>query len=244
MGDENTFTFSAAVKDVVVAVGRPDTRNTFNIQRYVRQTIRECQVRQYYRNDLTEDILTAATDNYVWDAVPDTLRLLRTVKYPGDIYPKFILPGEVQKGEERYYYGGPGYFVFNGSGAGDEILIAYYSYAPRFVYYSGLPSDATLNSSTHPPAYYDAITATWYYLDFVNGAWVYVTSLATAAAEEAARAKVSNWLLLNWYDAIIEGASAKLFKGIDDPRAPASFALYKSFQTDIERGEAFESLGY
>lgn len=217
-------TFSAAVDDVILRSGRPDRQA--DIISFIRVTIRELQVRRFFRNDLTEDTLTATSNNYVWE-YPQNLRILRTVRYPyfdarnNRIYPSEVLPGEKQKEYLYFYYGGPGYYVFGGTALGDSIDVAYYSYLPKLAYYE----------EADRPARFYLETDAWEYL-----------SPGTATENEAARNKVTNWLLMNYYDFVVEGAMAKILKVVGDDRAPSSFALYKSYQKDLEAGEPSDSL--
>ena len=80
----------------------------------------------------------------------------------------------------------------------------------------------------------------WLYLDTINGG--YTPTLGDAVAEEAARNAVTNWLILDWYQLILEGAVAKTFKIVGElDRARSSFALFKSQQNDLYKGEVSES---
>lgn len=225
-------TFSALVDRVVADSHRINLRDT--IIGYVNVTVRECQVMAYFERDFVEDQIVGTNDPHIFTR-PDALRLMRTAYYPGwDVYPRYIMPGLAQQGEQFFYYGGPTYYVFKGHEAGQNIDIGYYMYQNRLVYFEDLTSDLGR------PAKYDADTAAWTYWD--TGTQQFVSTLGTTALNEAAEAKVTNWLLFHWYDVIVEGTLAKIFKLIDDPRAKQAFALYKSFQKDILRGEAHASL--
>lgn len=221
-------TFSAAVDDVLVRSGRPERRA--DAISYVRQTLRECQVykKVVFARDLIEDQLTATTDPYIWDR-PSELRILRTVKYSSqydcrgqNIYPKFLRPGKIQESEDYFYYGGPNYYAFKGVNVGGTIGVGYYSYFKKLPYYA---ADAR-------PAVFDLNTDSWTYL-----------TATTDVEKEAARALVTNWLLFDWYDLILEGALAKILKTVNDERAPSTFALFKSLQKDLMAGEEIDSLG-
>jgi hypothetical protein len=65
----------------------------------------------------------------------------------------------------------------------------------------------------------------------------------TEAAQLAARLTVSNWLLFNWFEMIVEGALAKLYKTTQDDRAVSSFALFSSFKTTFKQGEQQAAVG-
>lgn len=217
-------TFSAAVDDVVSRSGRPDRKA--DIVAFVRVTIRELQVLRFFRNDMIEDTLTADADNYVWD-YPQEFRTLRTVQYPfydgqgKALYPPEVLPGKKQKDLNYFYYGGPGYYVFAGTGLADEINVAYYAFSKKLAYYDLADRPATFSLE--------------------DNAWSYLTN-GTPAEQLIDREKVSNWLLFNYYDTVVEGAMAKILKTVGDQRAVSSFALYKSYQVSLIAAEPSDSL--
>ena len=230
-------TFSAAVDDVVARSGRKDRR--LDIQSYVNQTLRECSVLEYFDNDMIEDNLTADQDNFIWTK-PTYFRFMRTVKYPDDIWPEHLPPGRHQQDKIDYFYQGPTFWVFNGTSNGDVIKVAYYDYPRRLLYYDNLdgtlsrPAIFTIGDET------DGYIEKFQYLD----AGVYVDSLSTQALQDAAEAAVTNWILFKWYDLVMEGALAKLFKNINSPRAVPSFALYKQTQNDFRNAEPIGALRF
>ena len=217
-------TFSAAVDDVIVRSGRTDRKA--DIIAFVRVTLRECQVLRFFKNDLTEDTLTADAANYIW-TYPQEFRILRTVRYPyfdaqnNQIYPPEILPGKRQKDFTHYYYSAGAYYVFAGTALADAIDVAYYSFVKKLPYYE----------SAERPATFDLETDSWSYLS--NG---------TDAEKLVNRESVSNWILFPYFDTIVEGAMAKILKTSGDPRAGSSFALYKSYQKSLIAGEPSDSL--
>lgn len=217
-------TYSAAVDDVIARSGRPDRKA--DVIAFVRVTVRELQALRFFKNDLTEDTLTADVDNYIW-TYPQEFRIMRTVRYPYTdpqgkrLYPPEILPGKKQKDEVYYYYSGPGYYVFAGTALADSIDVAYYSLLKKLAYYA----------LALRPATYSLEDETWSYF-----------SSGTDAENLIAREKVSNWILFNYYDTVVEGAMAKILKTIGDPRAGSSFALYKSYQKTFEDTEPSDSL--
>ena len=81
--------------------------------------------------------------------------------------------------------------------------------------------------------------AKWQYLD-ANGD--YIDTLGTTLLDEAARALVTNWLIFDWFDLVLEGTLAKIFKINADQRAVSTFALFKSFEKDLLKGEVTASL--
>lgn len=232
--DENTY--SAAVDRVVTRSGRPDRIQ--DIMGYVNQTIRECQALQYFARDLIEDQITPTTDPFIWErrVIPYKLRVLRTVRYAPDVYPDFVRPGKKQRdyGAETdnpyFYYAASTYFVFAGVTLNQAFDVAFYIYHDRLPYYS----------EAVRPARYSIENVAWEYLDGAN----YVATLGSDALNEAAENKVTNWLLFDWFDVIVEGGLAKIFKNIDDVRSKASFALFKQLQQDILKGEHYETLAF
>lgn len=231
-------TFSSAVDEVISRSGRKDRLP--DIVAYINQSIRECSTLEYFDSDMIEDQIVAASDNYVWTK-PTHFRLMRTVRYPNNVYPKFMPPGRIQKDQIEYYYQGPTYFVFNGTINLDQIDVAYYAY-PRRLLYTTQPTAAPFAR----PAIYligdedDGFTEKWQYLSGGN----YLDTLGSTAANEAAQELVTNWLLFRWYDLIVEGALAKLFKNIGSERAVQSFALYKQTQEILRRSEPAATLAY
>ncbi|HFD32036.1 MAG TPA: hypothetical protein ENJ28_04910 [Gammaproteobacteria bacterium] len=217
-------TYSAAVDDVVARSGRPDRKS--DIIAFVRVTIRELQTLAYFKRDLTEDTLTADQANYVW-TYPQEFRILRTVRYPyfdaqgKQIYPPELKPGKQQKDFTHYYYASGNYYVFAGTALADLIDVAYYSTAKKLPYYDLAARPATFSLETD----------SWSYLS--NG---------TSAEQLAAQALVSNWVLFNYYDTVVEGAMAKILKTVGDKRAVSSFALYSSYKKTLISTEPSDSL--
>jgi len=228
IGTQELGTFSQIIDDTIRVSGRGKVEQT-RIAGYARATMRECQVKATFKRDFTEDQITATADPHIW-TVPASFRIMHTVRYPNEIYPHFREPGARQKDFDFFYYRATDYFAFKGIAATDLIDLAYYSYFMPLVYFE----------ATKRPARYFADLAQWQYLD---GNGVYQTTLGTAALDTAAEALVSNWILFSWYDTILEGTIAKVFKINKDERAKSSFALFKSLQQDIILGEVVESLG-
>ena len=222
-------TFSGVVDEAIQRTRRPGLVN--DIVSYANATIRECQIKALFARDLVEDVLTATSENYVW-LHGTGLRVLRTAYYTNlDIWPKFIAPGRKQGGESYYYYRGPTYYTFVGVASGYTINVAYYRYLDRLKYYA----------SGSNPAYFDTEEFKWYYLQDDG---TYADALATTELEEAAVQASSNWLLQDWFDLILEGTVAKIFKNQKDERDKSTYAQYKSYQSDLISGEATDALDY
>jgi len=122
---------------------------------------------------------------------------------------------------EHYYYGGPGYYAFAGLDSGSSIDIAYYSFLRKLPYYAVADRPATFSLE--------------------DNAWAYLTA-STDAEKLIAREAVSNWLLFDYYDTVVEGGLAKVLKVVGDERATATYALYKSYQNDLVAAEPSDSL--
>ena len=217
-------TFSAAVDDVVARSGRPDRKA--DIIAFIRTSVRECQIKAFFKKDMIEDTLTTDAEPYIW-AYPQEFRIFRTARYPltnmrgASLYPPEVLPGKKQREETYYYYGGPGYFAFAGLASGSEIDVAYYKVSKKLPYYATSLRPATFSLE--------------------SDAWTYLTA-TTDAEKLTAREAVSNWLLFDYYDLIVEGGMAKILKVVGDARASASYALYKSYQNDLLTTEPSDSL--
>lgn len=209
----NIRTFTSAVDTCVARSGRADRRA--DIRSYVRLTMMELQTSGLYKRDLIEDEITPDDDPYIW--TPATgFRRFWTVSYPnlyaqnGDtIYPKVLDgPGRAQNREPHYLYPSGDSFIFVGHQE-TTINIAYFEYFPAYKYYDTGTEVASFDDETN--------------------AWSYLTA-TTAEDQAAARLLVSNWILYNWFDVIVEGALAKLYKVVDDPRMSPTYALYKQLQ--------------
>ena len=218
-------TLSALVDDTIARGGRPDRRN--DIISYVRQTQRECQVMAFFQRDFDEDTITATTSPHLW-TVPQEFRQMQTVRYgivdPQNnfIYPKHVNPGKGMRNRTYFYYRGVTQYVFAGISAGVDIDLAFYMYFKKLAYYALADRPATFSLE--------------------DDAWSYHTDYDTDDIQRAiAQALVSNWMIFDWYDLLMEGVLAKLYKTVKDPRAPATFGLYKSLQKDLLAGEAIDS---
>ena len=231
-------TYSAAVDLVISRSKRADRRS--DIISYVRTTVRELQATGLYENDLVEDQLSNInTDPYVWDA-PINLRQMVTVSYPSivdqqgnPIHPRYIGVGKRQLRYDYFYYRSGSSYVFAGhqgtSASPTLINVAYLEYTTLMNYFG---------STTARPARYMLDE------DLGTSAWEYADSVApTDAAELAARQLVTNWILFNWFDVVVEGALAKLYKTTQDERAVSTFALFKSLQTTFHQGEQQAAMG-
>ena len=218
-----TCTFSALIDESILRSQRQDRRS--DLVSYARSTIRECQVLAFFEQDMIEDTLNVDAVPFLWER-PIRLRTMLAARPDivgrrgKRIWFKNRPPGQVVKDEEYYLYLSGASYVFTGDalGVGAEIDVAYFNYSRKFVYYA----------IADRPATFDAESETWsYHADYDIDA----TTRATA------RELVSNWLVFRWYDLVLEGMLAKVFKSVGDPRSKTAFALYKQFQKDLLASE-------
>lgn len=228
IGTTELGTFSALIDQAVSLTGRGKVARS-QLTSYARSSMREAQADNLFERDLIEDQLTVTASPFIWTR-PAELRFFRTVRYPGEIYPPYIVPGRRQFDVAKFYYAAATYFVFQGVELNEVLDIAYYSYVPKLVYFE----------AANRPARYFADLGKWQYLD-LNGN--FVDTLGSTVLDEAAEALVTNWIIFDWFDLVLEGILAKQFKVIGDPRAPSHFALFKSMIKDLLQGEVVASVG-
>jgi len=227
IGTEEIGTFSALIDQAVSLAGRGKVARQ-QLTSYARSSMREAQADNLFERDIVEDQITVTAAPFIWPR-PAELRFFRTVRYPGEIYPQYLLPGRRQFDIDKFYYAASTYFVFNGVEVSELLDIAYYRYFPKLVYFE----------PANRPARYFADLGKWQYLD---GNSNFVDTLGSLALDEAAEALVTNWLIFDWTDLVLEGILAKQFKVAADPRAPSHFALFKSMLKDLLQGEQVASV--
>ena len=219
-----TCTFSALIDEAILRSQRKDRIN--DIVSYARSTIRECQVLAFFEQDMLEDSLTVDVVPYLWPR-PLHLRTLLAAR-PSEVFTrrgkdlwfKNRTPGMDSAQEWYFLYLSGDTYIFSGTElvVGNVINVAYFTYARKFIYYA----------LADRPATFDPETETWaYHADYS----------ATTALQETARGLVANWILTYWYDLILEGVLAKIFKTVGDERSRTAFALFKSMQKDLLGGE-------
>lgn len=220
----NTSTFSAIIDDVIARSLRRD--RIADIVAYARSTIRECQVLAFFEQDMIEAELTVNVLPFQWTR-PVRLRTLLAAKpnevftrRDKDIWFKNRPPGQKVNHEDYYLYLSGNTYIFSGRSLelGSTIGLAYFNYSRKFVYYD----------EADRPAVFDDETETWSYLAQYD---------VDDASRELARDLVTDWLVFYWYQLILEGTLAKLYKTTGDERSKASFALYKQQQNDLLSGE-------
>lgn len=216
-------TFSALVDDVY---GRSIRRDKLaDIISYARSSLRECTVLSHFeRSNIEVEEVTTASPHIMQR--PSRFRQFTAVEYPiydghgNPIHPKLKQPGSYTKTSYDYYYYVSGdSFIFAGLSANVIIKIEYASYFKPLPYYA----------VADRPAVYSMETESWsYHADYIGN----------QTLQQQARELVTNWLVFDWYDLILEGTIAKLYKSVGDERASSSYALYKQYQKDLLRGEA------
>ena len=217
-------TFSALIDDAIARSQRKDRVN--DIVSYARSTIRECQALAFFDQDLIEDSLTVDVLPFQWSR-PLNLRSILAAK-PAEVFDrrskkvwfKRLKPGKQTRDEDYFLYLSGNTFIFSGEAlaVGDVINVAYFTYARKFVYYD----------TASRPATFDPETETWTYLASYD---------TSDANREIAVDLVQNWLLKYWFDLLLEGVLAKLYKTVGDERSKTAYSLYKSQQEDLLSGE-------
>lgn len=255
--------FSELVDEAVSRSRRPDKQA--DIASYANQTLRELQSMKNgaFTKDLVETSVTVGPTDatpFIWSR-PEHFRIMRAVAYQsymgsvGRVWPKFLRIGKRQDEHDYYYYGAADYFVFAGVGGPTNnprsgglaqfgpitIELGYYVKFRRYQYYIiGLR-----------PAVYSRDAESWSFNlvnipdpppDVSDIPSLLPPNNTFNTQQQYAIYLVSNWLLKDYYDTVLEGTLAKLFKSVGDARAPSSFALFKSMEDNLVADEAFESM--
>lgn len=201
---------------------------------YANAVFRECQVLGLFDGDSEEIELFADASPFVYE-IPPSLRTIRTAHYGyQDIYPKFLQPGAVQRYHPYLYYRVQDSYVFKGINPGEPLRLFYYKWLPRLGYFKRLEDGAPITKQFPVrSAFYDPYSGKWSYLDRANG--TYTDSLGSSEAESSARNESANWLILHWYELVLEGVKGKLWNAVGDERGKTSYSLYKSYLDDLSR---------
>ena len=226
-------TLSQLVDELLVRAVAPAA--TADMTSYVNATVRESSGRNHFYKDMIEDELTSIlTEDHTWN-YPIGFRRMKAVKYnrlEGQI--PLIPPGKTQEGKTEYWYEAGNYKVFSGVGGSSTeaktIQIAYFLYPKRLIYYAEAPTGTR-------PAYWDTINEKWQY--WTGSA--YADTLGSTELDEAARAKVTNWVIDDWYDMVGYGALAKYYLVRKDERSQGIFSLYKTLQNELVATEFHET---
>lgn len=241
---QNERSFSGLVDQVVLETGK--TQALRSVVQYANLSIRECQALVTSERDLVEDEIEAdADDVFIWPR-PVRFRTMRAVLYTtSQEYPKFLRPGRQIQNVPYFYYATGDSFAFKGVIDGETLDVAYYTWHKPLQYFGRLNVDtsaypfAPAGGYSIRPAYYDPLNEEWQYLNSAQDA--YLDTLGDDDAEELARNNSFMWILEEFYDMILEGAKAKVFKQFNDDRFSASFATYKASQEIFRRTIGFEA---
>jgi len=227
-------TFSQLVDEAISETKRFDLAT--EIAAYVNQTVREVHFRSdtgsvlYYRDNLQEQLLTATSDDsFGWDIPnPAIFQGLVGVQYADQWDPDRNCQGvwavevtpsrNMQHYKHSFYRIGGGFAFANYGSTGSRIKLAYFQYPPRLKYYT----------VANRPASWDDATG-----------WTYGTGYDTDdETRAAARALVTNWILLRWHDVISEGIRAKVYKRVsDEVRGRTAYSLYNTLRQGLWTSE-------
>ena len=231
-------TYSQLVDELTIETNRWDLRAT--IGTYVNQTIRECHMAAtsdtpvlFQANMQEVQVASGVSTGYVWSIPnPMVFQELKAARYDNvldlaslPVYPKRQAPGE-RLGDTlyAYYRSGDGWAFKGYGGLGSLISIAWYEYLRRLTYQ---------DSATR------AISGASF--SFETG-WTYGSAVVTALQQTAAREAATNWMILRWYDTIMEGARAKIYKRLsDDVRGRTAYSLYMSMRKSLVASESYQS---
>lgn len=229
---QNERSFSALVDRVILETGRREA--LLSVIQYVNLTVRECQALGLFAQDLIEETIVATANPHIFTrprgSAYGQYRSLRAVKYETlSYYPKMVRPGRAIEGKTAYFYAADNYYAFHGVQVDENIHLASYYFAKPLRYFamlgtttSGFPG----GPYTVRPAYLDTDDDTWYYLN--GDGDDYTDDLGDDDVEEARQKNAMNWVLESWWDVVVEGVKAKLFKQFKDERASAAYAAYSN----------------
>ncbi len=223
--ETETGTFSALVDEAKLRSGRAD--RIADLISYARTTMRECTVlARFSQNQIEGTFTVGSTIPYIMKR-PLNFRQWQAIQYPyfdthgNPVYAKEKKPNKFQLNSGDYWFYMTGNtFVFNGLAVGDLVKYMYHRYLPKLTYFADI---------TDRPARFILETETWlYHADYTGN-----TELNDTGEDKA-----TNWLLFSWYDLILEGTLAKIYKTVGDTRSGSSYALYKQQQKDLLAGES------
>lgn len=223
-------TFSQFVDTMIGETKRFDLAT--EIGAYVNQTVREVHFRSdtgsvlYFRPNLKELEVTATSDSsFGWDIPnPQVFQGLIGVNYADQwdcnrneqgIWAVEVTPSRNMQHQRYSFYQIGGGFAFAGYGqTGSRIKLAYFEFPRRLKYYAVADRPATWDDES---------------------GWSYKTSFDVDETTRAnARALVSNWLLLRWYDVMAEGVRAKIYKRVsDEVRGRTAYSLYSTLRQGL-----------
>lgn len=220
--------FSEIVDEVLAIAGASDTSSLNAAINYAQLTLREIDEMALFEGagvEIAVPLTSTTADSYTWTKPTRFRDLLVAEYYNLGVEPKAQRPGTFEGRDNVYqYYGTPKSLIFNGIRSAGELRLFYFIWSRKFTYYP----------AASRPAIYDFTTETWSYLNSLGN---YVPSLGNETLEAQAQDLVSNWITLSWFNTIVEGTLAKLFKARGDQRSLVSFSIYRSQREAIMRTE-------
>lgn len=227
-------TFSQLVDSITAETNRPDLLTS--IISYANLTIREVHMEPsrgnavHFRDNWREEQLISDLDErYSW-TIPDVtiFQGLAAVRfdsvYRRDGRPPYAIeqyPGRRSEIEDYIWYRVAEKVYFGGAvgyGGIDGIISLGWFEFPRALKYYPV--------STRPASY------------DVEAGWTYLDGIVTDEQKEAARNKVTNWLLMRWFTFLEEGLRAKIYKRLgDEARSRTSYSLFTQLRQGLFTSE-------
>jgi len=204
--------FSELVDECIARSGRADMRSS--IIGFAFQTQRELESKRAFHKNRYEVLeLTAGAAPFIWTP-PSRMQIFETARYSNGIYPVFMQPGHAMRDRTYFYYRDSTTFVFSGVTNVTSIAMSYFRFNKKLPYFDGADR----------PAVWDATEETWtYHADYD----------VSAATRTTAQELVSNWLLRDWNELMIEGTLAKIFKLVQNTeRAATHYSFFKNSTED------------
>lgn len=215
--------FSELVDYMVQETGRRD--RIALIVSATNDVLRHIHKAMDWDEDLQETLIVPAPPAAAWNAGEVVnwkhsrlMRSVRAIQLNGHCYAEFVRPGAKQENRGHYWYRSSNDTI-SVAGACHQIAIAWYSWNRHFQYYQ----------PDQRPAVWDNETEAWTYLQAGAGGTSYVSTLGTAADDEAARDKVFDWPLDRLRYIVEHGVKARVFTAIgEDDRSAKFYSLFNS----------------
>ena len=204
-------TFSTLVDDIAEVTCRKGEEQL--IAALVNGAVRELESLGLYEQDLVEVRIKtegASTQPFMWRDAPKNLRAISHVRYSNGVIPVPVKVGrKMEELKGNYYYIAGSYIAFSGAPLGGDIDVAYYQIQPRLKYYA---------AKDEQPAIREDQESAWKYryFDPDTQRYSYVDTLGSEEADYEARAKVTNWLLEDYYEAVRAIAVREVFNAFND----------------------------
>ena len=184
--------------------------------------------------DLQETLILPAAPAAAWNAGEIVnwkhsrlLRSIRAIQLNGHCYAEMVRPGAKQENRGHYWYRSSNDTV-SIAGACHRIAIGWYSWNRHFQYY---PPGSR-------PAVFDNENEVWTYMQTGVGGITYVSTLGTAADDEAAVAKVFDWPLDRLRYIVEHGVKARVYTAVGEDDRSAKF--YSLFNNELRKAAGHE----